>query len=311
LTVQGPSSAGKNHLLNSVAHFLPDEMKKVLTGLSPKALMHAQEDEYEHKAVFIAEYEGVSGADYAIRTMQSERVIEWSFANTTSEGIKLKTNKVRGPASFIQATTRPLLHPENETRLLFVQMDESPELTTGILERQAQEAENGAVQADEALFDRWHHFIRSLVPHRVLIPFASKLLGHFPMGRVRSRRDFPKLLGLIQVSAFLHQNGRPRNADYILADHADYAIGKVIFENSYNTGPEMCLLTLLKAARGFKGDFTAANIMNVTGWRKSKTYEFMGRGEELGYIDTTPTRGFYRLIRDIREPDLHLPESLD
>ena len=48
----------------------------MLTGISPKALMHGGEFEIQHKAIFIAEYEGVSGADYAIRTMQSEQVIE-------------------------------------------------------------------------------------------------------------------------------------------------------------------------------------------------------------------------------------------
>lgn len=310
LTVQGPSSAGKNHLINTVAKFLPEDMKKILTGLSPKALMHAQEDEYEHKAVFIAEYEGVSGADYAIRTMQSERVIEWSFANTTSEGIRLKTNKVRGPASFIQATTRPLLHPENETRLLFVQMDESAELTNDILERQAKEAEVGAALPAQDLFEQWHAFIRTLKPSRVFIPFASRIIRNFP-GRVRSRRDFQKLLSLIQVSAFLHQNKRKTSDQGIVADLQDYSIAKSIFENSYLSGPETSVVTLVRAARSATGEFTVADVMSKTGWGKSKTYEILQRAEDLGHVAPSLTRGFYRFLRDIRELDFKLPDRLD
>jgi len=70
VSVGGASSAGKNHLTGTVARFIPDEHKKILTGMSPKALMHSGENEFQHNAVFIAEYEGVAGADYSIRTMQ-------------------------------------------------------------------------------------------------------------------------------------------------------------------------------------------------------------------------------------------------
>jgi hypothetical protein len=96
LTVNGESSSGKNYLLSSAVAFIPDEFKKEITGLSPRALMHAGEDEFQHKAVVIAEYEGVAKADYAMRTMQSEQFIEWHFVDS-SKGIKKKTNRVKGP----------------------------------------------------------------------------------------------------------------------------------------------------------------------------------------------------------------------
>ena len=115
VNVAGSSSAGKNHLINCVARFIPDEDKKNLTGMSPKVLMHSDENEYRHKAVLITEYEGVSGADYAIRTMQSERGIDWEFVESSTSGIQKKEKRVNGPVAFIQATTRVTLHPENET----------------------------------------------------------------------------------------------------------------------------------------------------------------------------------------------------
>jgi len=46
--------------------------KKRNHGFTPKALMHAKEDEFQHKAIIIAEYEGVAesrlrDSHYAIR----------------------------------------------------------------------------------------------------------------------------------------------------------------------------------------------------------------------------------------------------
>jgi DNA primase len=148
VTIQGSSSAGKNFLMARVSDFIPDERKRFMSGMSPKALMHADEDEYLHKAIFIAEYEGIAQADYAVRTMQSEKMIEWEFVESSQKGITKRKNRVKGPAAFIQATTRPLLHPENETRLLFCQMDEGCSHTQDIIRRQAREAAHGVAPGD-------------------------------------------------------------------------------------------------------------------------------------------------------------------
>src|SRR5215813_3275888 len=204
--------------------------------MTPKVLMHAEENEYEHRAVFIAEYEGVSQADYAIRTMQSEKLIEWEFVESTNKGISRKKNKVKGPCAFIQATTRPLLHPENETRLLFVTMDETEALTQEILRRQGREAAMGDQPGVHVNFTEWHELILSLKKTKILVPFAPQLAVNFPVADVRSRRGFPKLLALIQVSAYLHQDQRAVD-DGVLAEEADYKLAKRIFENSYEAGP--------------------------------------------------------------------------
>lgn len=132
LTVFGPSSAGKNYVMNTATSVLPDDWKKSITGMTPKTLMHAAETEFQHKAIIIAEYEGAAKADYAIRTFQSEQRIEWEFVDT-KKGIQKKKNTVLGPAAFLIATTRPLLHPENETRLLFIRLNESPEQTKQVV----------------------------------------------------------------------------------------------------------------------------------------------------------------------------------
>jgi DNA primase len=312
LTVNGESSSGKNFLLSSATAFIPDEHKKSTSGLTAKALMHAREDEFQHKAIIIAEYEGVSSADYAIRTMQSEQVIEWDYVDT-GKGIKKKTNKVRGPAAFLQATTRPVLHPENETRLLFISVDESNEQTEAILKRQARiAAANGVVLPNEESIKDWHEFLRSLIPMNICIPYAETLAEHFPADRVRSRRDFPKLLGLIETLAYLHQNRRENKNNAVIAAPDDYLVAKRLFENSYATGPDSKLTELLTAAQALKENsaFRASDLIEATGWGKSKVYAVLQRAEELGCIAETETRGIYSFIRSSAVPPLKLPDEV-
>lgn len=310
LTVSGESSAGKNYLLAAVAAFIPEEHRKATSGLTPKALMHAAEDEFQHKAIFIAEYEGVAKADYAIRTMQSEKVIEWDFVDT-GKGIRKKKSRVKGPAAFLQATTRPVLHPENETRLLFISLDESSEQTHAILRRQAEAAEKGELPNDEEKIKNWHDFIRSLKSMNVAIPFASNLAAHFPTERVRSRRDFPKLLGLIETSAFIHQYQREKQDGRIIASPEDYRVAKHLFENCYATGPDTKLSELLSAAQELhgKGTFRVSDLIEKTGWGKSKVYMVLARAEELGCIAESEVRGVYNFIRNSAVPPLELPEG--
>lgn len=311
LTVNGESSSGKNYLLSSAMAFVPDEFKKEITGLSPKALMHAKEDEFQHKAVVIAEYEGVSKADYAIRTMQSEQVIEWHFVDT-GKGIQKKSNRVKGPVAFLQATTRPVLHPENETRLLFISLDESPEQTYAILKRQAKAAVDGTADAGiEGSVTAWHEYLRSLEPMVVSIPYAPTLVEYFPRDRVRCRRDFPKFLGLIESSAYLHQHKRQKTDDNkVLADANDYATAKRLFENCYATGPDSKLAELLEAAESIKTEFRISDLVDKTGWGKSKTYAVVQRAEELGCIAESETRGVYRFVRNSAVPPLELPDAI-
>jgi hypothetical protein len=288
-------------------------MKKVVSGMTPKVLMHAEENEFKNKAIIIAEYEGVSKADYSIRTFQSEQMIEWEYVESSSKGIVKKTNRVRGPAAFLQATTRPVLHPENETRLLFVEMDESKELTHAIIRHQAVEAAIGGLPAPDNLFGWWHRLIQSLEPAKVVIPFAQQLAPHFPVERVRSRRDFPKLLCLIEASAFLHQHCRRKESGEVFASAQDYLVAKELFEHCYNAGPDRRVAELVRAAallHGAHKDFPVADLQANLGWGHTKTYEVLNRAKDLGCVADTETRGLYRFLHGLMESPLDLPETV-
>ncbi len=314
VTAQGSSAAGKNWLTGRVAEFLPPESRKFISGMTPKTLMHAGEHEFEHMAVFVAEQEGVNGADYAIRTFQSEKIIQWEFVEKGNDGIKKKTTRVKGPAAFITCTTRNMLHPENETRLLFVHMDESAEQTRRINKRQAVEAAQGTAAVPPELFEKWHEHLRSLKETSVRILFAPQLAECFPAESVRSRRDFPKVVALIEVSAYLHQHQRHRDSEgNIVAVPQDYFIAKDVFEHCYRTGPDAAIADLIGAVEQLpprKEEFTVADLMEKLGWRKSKTYSVLSRTEELGYIAKAEAHGCYRLVKSQAEPSLCLPAKI-
>ena len=146
----------------------------------------------------------------------------------------------------------------------------------------------------------------------VAIPYASTLAAHFPTERVRSRRDFPKLLGLIETSAFLHQNTREMNGGKVIASTQDYLVAKRLFENCYANGPDSKLSELLAAAESLhsKGEFRVSELIEKTGWGKSKAYMVLTRAEELGCIAETEVRGVYKFIRRSIVPPLQLPEKI-
>jgi hypothetical protein len=310
-TVGGQSASGKNYLMQRVASFIPREHKKFLTGMSPKALMHEAEDAYEHRAVFIAEYEGVASADFSIRTLQSEHVIEWSFTDSSQDGLRTRTNTLKGPAAFIQATTRALLHPENETRQLFIHLDESEEATRTIIERQAQEAMYGESESPSRIQEPWQEFLLSLEAKPVVVQYADQLAKTFPASRVRTRRDFPKLLEMIKTCAYLHQKQRDQADDLIVASAQDYYLTKPLFEHCYRFGPDFHTTTLLRAATNLASEFTAADLQAKLRWGKTKTYEVLQRCSETGYVLDGKTRGRYRLVRTTKPTDLNLPNVLE
>lgn len=313
LVVQGNSSAGKNHLLNSVCAFIPAEDKKIISGMTSKVLMYSEEDEFQHKAVVIAEYEGARKADYAIRTFQSEKEIQWEYIDT-GKGIKKKKNTVKGPAAFLTATTESVLHPENETRLIFTEVDESARQTREINLRQALVA-MGRYSTDQETIPAWHELLRSLKKDMsIQIPFAMQFVQYFP-ARLRSRRDFQKLLGLIQVSAFLHQHHRSRTPNgEIIAEPLDYLIAKKLFEHCYNFGPDKKVEQLLGFAEKIaeeKTEFTVADIQRESAWGHTKAYELLNRAMEVGSLAQGSERGKYVFLRKSAIPALNLPDTVE
>jgi hypothetical protein len=203
------------------------------------------------------------------------------------------------------------LHAENETRQLFIQIDESEEVTRAILKKQAQEAMYGVLDSHHCTQELWQEFLLGLEPKPVVVLFGDQLAESFPICRVRSRRDFPKLLEMIKTSAYLNQKQRDQSDDLIVASVQDYYQTKPLFEHCYRFGPDSHTTTLLMAARLLGREFTSTDLQGRLGWGKTKTYEVLQRCLETGSAVDGGSRGRYRLVNMAARIDLQLPEVLE
>jgi hypothetical protein len=202
LAVKGPSSAGKSHTTKQVLRFFPPESYYALSAMSEKALVYTDES-LRHRFLVVQEAEGIAGrtASYFIRSLLSEGCITHQTNVSTPEGWKPKTLYKEGPTGLLTTTTLVSLHPENETRLLSVPVNDSPEQTRRIL-RGIVAGSNG-VETDYApwlAFQQWLALGRATVS----IPFAEELADKVCVEAVRVRRDFRKLLTLMEAHALIH-----------------------------------------------------------------------------------------------------------
>ena len=109
-----------------------------------------------------------------------------------------------GPAGLITTTTQVSLHPENETRLLSLTTDDSPEQTKRVIMAVAGRDR----PAPRPTIDEWHtlqHWLED-GPRRPL-PFALARRVIPPIA-TRLRRDVGTVLALVQAHALLHRAGR-------------------------------------------------------------------------------------------------------
>jgi 5S rRNA maturation endonuclease (ribonuclease M5) len=224
VVVKGESSGGKSFTVKQVLHFFPKSVAWVRTGISPKALVYAN-DSFQHRFVILYEADSIQGEDAGTaaefcRTLLSEGRIEWE----TVIDQKSVTISKAGPTGLITTTTMNSLHPENETRMFSAYVEDSPEQTKSIVMRIAQ----GILPQED--MSEWHQLQQWIGQQdcRTHIPFAetlARLVWELPHLPVRMRRDFGAILSLVAASAVLHQATRDRDENgRIVATEADYDV---------------------------------------------------------------------------------------
>jgi Toprim domain-containing protein len=291
--VKAESAAGKNHLVENIARTFPSSQVVRTTALSPQSLNYWDGD-LRNKILLIAEAGGADRAEYSLRVLQSEGNLIVHYVGKVGGELKTVERTVEGPAATITTTTRESLHPENETRLVEITLDESPEQTARITALQARRKMEGTDPSrEEAIVELWRGAQIALQPLPVVIPFAH--LIHFPTKQVRARRDFPKLLALVEVSAFLHQFQREktevRGRTHVVADIRDYAIAYDLlhgFLERIQAGMndrELKVLEVLSKDSGQR--FTVRRVAEVLGW-----YQDAGRKRAKRCLDGLHEKGF-------------------
>jgi DNA-binding transcriptional ArsR family regulator len=224
--VLSQSGAGKSGLTEVIERLTPPEDVVLLTRLTPQSLYYTEPGFLDRKLVIVEERYGSMEADYSIRVLQSRKklIAAAPVKDLQTGNMRTKVFMVEARAAFIEATTASSVNHENATRCFELTMDETPEQTRRIHERQRlMRTERGLAlrEGAEAVTRRHWNAQRLLEPLPVVIPFADRLT--FPDAWMRTRRDHARFLNLIEVVAFLHQHQRERSRGAIVAALADYA----------------------------------------------------------------------------------------
>ena len=221
IAVKGQSASGKSWTVQRVVRFFPKTAYYEMTAASEHALIY-DDTPLAHAVLVIYEASGLESDkfSYIVRSLLSEGRLRYPTVVKRDGELKTVMIERQGPTGLITTTTALRLHRDNETRLLSLSSDETPEQTAAVF---------GALAEEEDEFEPdytvWHALQRwlELGDRKVTIPYGPRLAALFPPVTVRLRRDFGSLLALIRAHALLHQATRERDdRGRVVATIADY-----------------------------------------------------------------------------------------
>lgn len=325
LAIKGASSGGKNTLVGSALELLPPHMVLAVTGMSTHAL------EYHGGVIegvlVIDEAEGQADAEYQLRVAMSEGRVSRLTVNRSEAGrLAAEKLEVEISASIITTTTAVSLHAENETRLLDLHIDDSAELTRAVMRASAEAAAGARPKNTWREIEIWRAALSMLQEYEVMIPYSLQLWEVFPASQLRARRDFKKVLALIENCGLLHQRNRDRDEQgRLIASVEDYAMVRPLVQAVL--GPSMSGLSG-KATEIYGllveliAELAVDSLRRVELEREADrrgiaspvtVQKWVQRLMDLGFIDGHRDRGAWILV-PVRDPAVEaipLPEPAD
>lgn len=327
--LQAAPSSGKSELLNAVTALQePDEVYE-LTRLTRQALFYLGREDpnvIAHKWVTVAESPGAREANYAIRTLITEKKLRLT---TVQQGAAVVI-ELRGPIAYCETTTQGILNQETASRMFNLRFDTSAAQTRQVQQSLAQQAMSNVSQNEREAIIRRHHASQKMLVHtEVLVPFAAEI--RFPFQHELSRREFKKFLDVIRASAFLHQYQRRKEEQaglaYIVAQPDDFEVAKeltmdLIVGNLSVLHPQARhLLDVIDKVVGQKTekDFTRGELVAAQSELTLRQVRYwLDFLSEINYVETlSGSKGkeyLYRLVPGVREHTIELrreaPEHL-
>ena len=302
--IQSRSAAGKSCLQDAILSLIPEEDYIKYTRLTDQALFY-KDGNLAHKILAIEELDGMNGAMYSIRTMQSSKKITVAYTGKDPMTGEMRTgeNTVEGPLMVFITTTEAEIDGETASRFMFVTIDESREMTEKILakQRQSHTLQGMMHRLKGTDVTRKHkNANRLLKPVKVLNPYAELLT--FTSKSLRVRRDHTKYLNLIQAICYLFQYQRKihtvdyagKTLEYInvtLQDIAaanriaDEVLGRSLDELSPPSRKLLGLIREMCEQQAEKGErekcFSRRDIREYAGWSDFQVKTHIRQLEEL------------------------------
>lgn len=211
------SGAGKSFLQDMVSRFIPEENLLCMTRLTGQSLFYRGKDGLKRKCISIEEDIGMQDALYSIRTLLSSNKLSLHSLKTEQKTGRLEVheNSVEGPASVMVSTTDcSRFDFESINRFLQIQLDESPEQTTAIVEHQIKMSGIEKLQFNmekQLIQKRQQNMQRLLKPLTVVNNLGIGIT--YPTHILNTRREQKKFATLVEVIALLHQHTREIKAE--------------------------------------------------------------------------------------------------
>ena len=309
--IQSRSAAGKSFLQDTVLSMIPEDEVIKYTRLTDQALFYKDGDSLKHKILAIEELDGMNGAIYSIRSIQSSKKITIAYTGKDPATGKLKTeeNTVEGPLMVFITTTQVDIDGETASRFVFISIDESAEMTEKIFAKQRKRHTMAGMLAglkSETLIRKHQNANRLLKPVKVVNLYAELLT--FTSKSLRARRDHTKYLNLILAVAYLFQYQRKtrtmefegNTVEYVNVELADIeqanAIANELMGRSLDelTPPSRNLLKLIremvlarceeKKIKPEQYRFSRRDIRDYSGWSDFQVKTHIKQLEDLEYL---------------------------
>lgn len=249
IVVKGSTSSGKSYVVKTTIRFLARGSIVEMSGMSPKWMVYASQQglSLANKYLYVHEHTGLDEeVEGMLRVLLSEGRIIW---RTVIDQVA-HTLEVDGPTGLIETTTRISIHPENETRMLSIPVNDSTRLTGVVLRRMGRGAEESVDLARWHALDEWV----ALGPRECVIPYQRYIGKLARPAAPRMRRDMTTLLALVRAHALLHEPLRERDQlGRVVATLDDYDAVHRLTRDLFAAAAD------LTVSRSLRGVVTAVN----------------------------------------------------
>jgi hypothetical protein len=232
---QAPPAVGKNFSHDAVLPYFPPSAYYKISASSPHSFIYLERS-LEHVMIIIGEIDSIpeeGPAASAIRSIIDEARMTYDTVERDAKGKNVTRHITKkGPTGILSTGVEPF-GEQMASRVLTDHLRDDAEQTQLILMAQARIA-NGEFVPDfdaRAKFVACQLWLETKGERRVVIPYGPVLSQLVPAQAVRVRRDFPRLLTVIQTLALLHQCRRERDSEgRIIASWHDYESARTLLD---------------------------------------------------------------------------------